>query len=182
MDKMREAFEAWAWHTDKGIFTSAMPKDFDEHWGFYVEEEVQSHYKTFLAALEHVGGIQQQAGQLFGYGCSEKKNCLLSKAQFDNCAPKNRIAYDIPLYAYSLPKGDSCKGYGVITHISGMTPDNYEECNEVCRDCEGTGEAARQPAPALTDEQIFAIHASTNDADSQILAFARAILSATNQR
>lgn len=86
------------------------------------------------------------AGELFGYGSSEKKNCLLSKAQYENCAPKNRTAYDIPLYAYSLPKCENCKGYGVITHVSGQTPDNYEECNEVCPDCEGEG-AARQPAP-----------------------------------
>lgn len=38
----------------------------------------------------------------------------------------------------------NCKGYGVVTHISGMTPDNYEECNEVCPDCKGEGtEAAK---------------------------------------
>lgn len=96
------------------------------------------------------------AWELFGYGSSEKKNCLLSKAQYDSCAPKNRTAYDIPLYAHSLPKCENCKGYGVITHISGQTPDNYEECNEVCPDCEGEG-AARQPAPASVDGYILTL-------------------------
>lgn len=95
------------------------------------------------------------AGELFGYGSSEKKNCLLSKAQYDSCAPKNRTAYDIPLYAHSLPKCEGCKGYGVITHVSGQTPDNYQECNEECPECQGTGEAARQTAPSLEAVQAF---------------------------
>lgn len=43
----------------------------------------------------------------------------------------------------------NCKGYGVVTHISGMTPDNYEECNEVCPDCKGEGtEAAKATGTA----------------------------------
>ena len=42
--------------------------------------------------------------------------------------------------------------------------------------------ASPQPvAKVLTDEEIFSIHASTNDSDSQIIAFARAILAAQAQ-
>lgn len=141
---------------------------------------------TWQAATE-AAKATGTAGELFGYGSSEKKNCLLSKAQFDNCAPKNRAAYDIPLYAYSLPKCGRCKGYGVVTHISGQTPDNYEECNEVCRDCEGTGEAARQPAPVTLGDEDILMMASQHGVESRefsdecVISLVRAALAATNR-
>ncbi len=160
--------------------------------GRYNIDWVENQWGGWQLGIAHAEAAKATgtAGELFGYGSSEKKNCLLSKAQYDSCAPKNRTAYDIPLYAHSLPKCEGCKGYGVITHVSGQTPDNYQECNEECPECQGTGEAARQPAPVVAvktwqerQQEHFAaeMFSMKDDADFMELEIAdlRAALAAT---
>ena len=126
---IRAAFEAWA------------AKEFNAtnfergNSGGYINSKMHIRWESWQACAASLSN-SVAAVELFGYGSSKKKNCLLSKAQFDSCAPKNRTAYDIPLYAYKTPSCATCNDHGSV----GRPPDDYWPCP----DC---APAARQPAP-----------------------------------
>lgn len=58
---------------------------------------------------------------IIGYASSDRANFMVSKAQYDNMLPKNRVKYDIPLVA-----ADDCA-----------------EMRYLCRNCGGTGDVTR---------------------------------------
>lgn len=67
---------------------------------------------------------QEPFGPIVAYASSSefRRNQLLSKAQYDNCLPKNRVDFDIPLVAVS--KCDMCNDNGSV----GFPPDDYYPC------------------------------------------------------
>jgi hypothetical protein len=76
------------------------------------------------AALVEQHEAQEPFGPIVAYASSSefRRNQLLSKAQYDNCLPKNRVDFDIPLVAVS--KCDMCNDNGSV----GFPPDDYYPC------------------------------------------------------
>jgi hypothetical protein len=82
-------------------------------------------------------------GPVIAYASSTRPNYLMSAAQYDNCLPKNRTAYDIPLVA---AKGQSQDG---LSHRdSGSTSkdaERYAAIRKLLTEAVGAGIEANDP-------------------------------------
>lgn len=138
----------------------------------YVEREENLSLKIYnLPHKPYQSSTTQRAFAAFEAGIVY---AATEAAKATGTAAPDTDIFDLIREWAALPEGQR---YNAARAIIGSVNRSY---SAGVADGKALGEAARQPAPAaLSDEQIFAIHDSTNDAGSQILAFARAILAAS---
>ena len=98
----RQALEALnlAWAAHGQMLMSDPPQEAWKAWN--VSTAIRESMIALRQALaEDSSGTKQPAQEPVAYASSIdwRKNQLMSKAQFDNCLPKNRVDFDVPLYA-----------------------------------------------------------------------------------
>ena len=127
--------EAGAWSSPLrygskiGFPKPVKPQDWDDDeqdWfcnPYYSADQVHALLES-VAKLVEQHEAQEPFGPIVAYASSSefRRNQLLSKAQYDNCLPKNRVDFDIPLVAVS--KCDMCNDNGSV----GFPPDDYYPC------------------------------------------------------